>query len=405
MSRFRQVFFIFIFLFSSLSVFAANVPLNDDVYFWLEKFEAEGLINSGLLAIKPLSRSEVARLIEEADKNSSQSPIFIKNVISKLKKTYADDLKKQSYFKPIDSISLSYIYTNETENPLVYNNNGDKYGKDSNLRFSFYSFAEYGNFSGLLNPVIKYSDDSSILNIEKAYITANFFDIDFLAGKDELWWSYGKHGSILLSNNHIPFTMFNITNQKPYMFSNFLKYLGLIRFDLFVTKLDDDNRKVPDPFFWGMKINIKPATFLELGVHRTAFLGGKGRDAGYKTWVKSFTSENENEENEAGDQRAGFDIKITAPFKLQPFQIYLEADGEDQGGFFPYKWAYVAGLYLPRILTLDRLSLNFEYANTYVSGWPSVWYRHHIYEKYYFRDDNIGHHKMPPCVKTFFHKF
>jgi hypothetical protein len=103
----------------------------------------------------------------------------------------------------------------------------------------------------------------------------------------------------------------------------------------------------------------------------------------------------ENDPNiEAGDQRAGGDIKFTIPFNTQPFHVYAEAEGEDEAGGLTYKWAYLTGIYLPRILTLERLSLRAEYATTHVKGAPNVWYTHGVYgqDAYTYKGRVIGHH-------------
>ncbi|MEW6214294.1 MAG: capsule assembly Wzi family protein, partial [Nitrospirota bacterium] len=119
-----------------------------------------------------------------------------------------------------------------------------------------------------------------------------------------------------------------------------------------------------------------------------------GRSENLGTWWRSFTGKGENEIGiEAGDQRAGFDIKLILPLKWQPLQLYAEAAGEDEAGGLPYKWAYLTGIYLPRILKFERVDFRAEYATTHVSGSPNVWYTHHIYKSgYTYKGRIIGHH-------------
>ena len=97
--------------------------------------------------------------------------------------------------------------------------------------------------------------------------------------------------------------------------------------------------------------------------------------------------------NVAGDQRAGFDMTLTLPFESQPLQIYFEADGEDEAGKLPSKWAYLTGLYLSRVLDFERIGFRAEYSNNHISGYPNVWYNHHIYQTgYRYEGRIIGHH-------------
>ena len=101
-----------------------------------------------------------------------------------------------------------------------------------------------------------------------------------------------------------------------------------------------------------------------------------------------------NAVDDVGDQRAGFDVKLTLPFKWQPLQVYAEAAGEDEAGGLPYKWAYLTGIYLPRILNFERVGFRAEYATTHVEGSPDVWYTHGIYgpKAYTYKGRIIGHH-------------
>jgi hypothetical protein len=146
-----------------------------------------------------------------------------------------------------------------------------------------------------------------------------------------------------------------------------------------------------------MNFNFKPVPYLEIGLERTAMFGGKGRSESLSTWWHSFIGKGENVDNpdpkEAGDQKAGVYAKVTLPFKSQPVQLYVEADGEDQRNSLPSKWAYVTGIYLPRLAGLDRVELRGEFAYNHDGTHPNVWYNHHIYTQgYTYRGRVIGHY-------------
>jgi hypothetical protein len=187
------------------------------------------------------------------------------------------------------------------------------------------------------------------------------------------------------------------------MLPSVFKNLGLLKFTFFVSRLEDD-REISNPFIWGLRINLKPNPYLELGLNRTALLGGEGRSEDLRTWFESFTGKGENETGSgAGDQKAGLDLKLTFPFQWQPIQLYAEAAGEDEAGGLPTKWAYITGLYLPRVLSVDRLSLRFEYADNHISGNPDVWYNHGVYKTgYRYKGEIIGHHMGTDSRDMFF---
>ncbi len=369
------------------------VPLDDEIYPILERLEAEGIIKSGLLTLKPLSRDEVRRLIQEAERNSEGKGIFIQSLVNSLKERFEYEPEKTKYIKPIDTFYIKYIYRDSDANVFNYNNEGDDYKKGLNLRTGFSSRVELGRVSFYINAEYANSEDKNRFIVKKAYGVLRVSGIDIQVGKDSLWWGPGYHGSILLSNNPKPMPLVKISNPEPVLLPGPLKHLGPFKFAFFVAKLEKE-RIIPEPYLWGMRFDFKPTPYVEVGLHRTALLGGKGRSEDLKTWLKSFLGVGEHEaRREAGDQRAGLDVKLTIPFELQPLQIYFEVDGEDSAGGIPLKRAYLAGVYLPRILNFDRVSFRGEYATTYVRKRPNVWYNHHIYrDGYRYYGKIIGHH-------------
>ena len=370
------------------------LPVDDESYDILYRLEAEGIIQSGLLTTKPLSYREVVRLISEAERNAEGRSIFIQNLVKSLKERFKDESDDVKYIKPVDLLYSRYVYADSDIQALYYNNDGDLYEKGSNLRVGFTSRAELGWLSFYINPEFRYSDADSDLIVKRVYGVLNFLGLELTAGKDSQWWGPGNHGAILVSNNAEPMTMLRLTNPQPVILPWIFKYLGPFRFVVFATRLEKE-RDVPEPYLWGMRVNFKPHPYLEIGLQRTALLGGKGRSEDLGTWLKSLTGKGENVPGvEAGDQRAGFDVKLTLPFKWQPLQVYAEAAGEDEAGGLPYKWAYLTGIYLPRILNFERVGFRAEYATTHVEGSPDVWYTHGIYspKAYTYKGRIIGHH-------------
>jgi hypothetical protein len=368
------------------------LPVGDKAYDILHRLEAEGIIQSGLLTSKPLSRREVMRLILEAERNAQDRSIFIQNLIKSLKERFKDERDDINFIKPVDTLYGRYVYADSDIRALYYNNDGDHYEKGSNLRAGFTARAELDWFSLYVNPEVRYSKTDTDLIMKRAYGVLSFLGLDLQLGKDSQWWGPGYHGAILLSNNAEPFTMLKLTNPHPVLLPWVFEYLGPFRFVAFATRLERQRKDVPEPYLWGLRLNFKPHQYIEIGLQRTALLGGKGRPEGLSAWWRSFIAKEDILGHE-GDQRAGFDIKITLPFKWQPLQLYAEAAGEDEAGGLPYKWAYLAGIYLPRILNFERLGFRAEYATTHVSGYPNVWYRHHIYtDGYTYKGRIIGHH-------------
>jgi len=370
---------------------AIYIPVDDDLYDLLFRLEAEGYIQSGLLSTRPISRREASRLIEEAENNAADLSAY-RREIDFYKRTLLD-LPETDYAKVPEKIYLEYLNASADPGPVIYNREGDEYKIHSNARLGFSALAEFGNLSFFIDPELRYSGDNLDPVFERIYGVLHVKGIDLEIGKDSQWWGPGYHGALLLSNNAQGLSLIKITNADPVQLPSIFRYLGLFRFTFFASRLEEE-RFVPEPYLWGARFDFKPNPYLEVGLQRTALLGGDGRSEGLGTWWKSLTGKGENETGvEAGDQRAGLDLKITLPFRFQPAQIYYETAGEDEAGGLPSKWAYIAGIYLPRILHFDGVDFRAEYADNHILGSPNVWYTHDIYRSgYTYKGEIIGHH-------------
>jgi len=402
----------FILLMAKSAFASTYIDVNDDAYALLSRLEAEGVVRSGLLLTRPLSRAEAKRLLREAEKNAEGRSGFLRDLVRDLRRRIRPEEPGADGPKLLDSACAKYIYNDsgartltygpatEKEQSLNFNNDGDLYERGSNGRAGVTTRVEdVHRFSFFLNPEFRTAQsDGSELIIKKGYVVFDF-GWDLIAGKGSHWWGPGHHGAILLSNNAAPPAMLEVTNPTPSVLPWLFEYLGPYRFTFFVARLDKDRADAPRPYFWGMRLNFKPHPDLELGLARTALLGGRGRPTTATTWLNSITGRNEHCTSpdgcpNEGDQRAGYDLKLTMPFELQPVQVYMEAQGEDSDEFLPRYWAYLYGLYLPRVLSVERLDLRFELAQSFDnnSDRPTAWYLHHVYTSgYTYKGLIIGH--------------
>ena len=212
---------------SSSAAASTNIDINSDVYGLLQKLEAEGLIQSGLLATKPLSRQEVVRLVLEAESNAEDKSPFIRNLVKSLKERFIHEIDNESFIKPAADPFGEFIYSDSGRDSFSYNNDGYNHNKGLNLRSGVSSIAEFQGLSLQVDPEIRYSEDTSALRLSKAYGTLSFsvFELEF--GKDSQWWGPGNHGTLLLSNNPEPLTILKLSNPRPRILPSILKHLGL----------------------------------------------------------------------------------------------------------------------------------------------------------------------------------
>ncbi|HLE18727.1 MAG TPA: capsule assembly Wzi family protein [Syntrophales bacterium] len=379
----------------SLLAASTHVPVGSWIYPALEKLEAEGLLATGILTSRPITRAEAARLVKEAE--SGQPSVAAFRVIQKLKKEFApDEAASSTYFRPFEEARFKYLYADGTPHFLNLNNKGDIIGNGSNFRAGLSSSAGAGPIAFYLNPEIRYpegpaTEDAEVVLVE-GYGSLTLWNIELTAGRQSLWWGPGFHGALLLSDNARPFDLIKLTNPKPLTLPWIFRHIGPVKLTGFVTRLEED-RDFANPYLAGLRLDLKPHSNINIGIARVAMFGGAGRHVDAGVIWDVITAGNENVAGEPGNQLGSIDLKIVLPFKFQKVVVYGELGGEDEAGSLPSRVAYIAGAYLPGVLGIERLDLRVEYGQTYIGNHPGVWYQHHVYTNGYTYDGRIiGHH-------------
>ncbi len=389
------------------------LDLDDEAYTLLSRLVAEGVIRSATLSVRPISRQEGRRLLGEAKENAEGRGPFIESIIRELERRVGTGAAGSEAGQVHGTLSATYVWNRdeaislsypgavrEISQTLTYNNEGDRYDPGSNGRIDLTARVEdLGPLSVYLNPELRLSNDGTQGVLRKGYVVLGAASwIDVVAGTDSQWWGPGYNGAILLSDNAAPPPMLKVTSPQTLTLPGFFKFLGPFQYSMFVAQLENDRSDFPRPYLWGLRMTFKPHPAIEIGLERTALLGGSGRPLTSSTVIQSIFGSREHTSGEdPGDQRAGFDVTVTLPFELQPVQIYWERDGEEnrqRNLREPYKLANLYGLYLPRLLGLERMGLRAEYASDHVNEQPYVWYTHGTYTAGYTYNGMIIGHPM-----------
>lgn len=238
-------------------------------------------------------------------------------------------------------------------------------------------------------------DGGTIGRIEETSLRLGWPQATLEAGRFSVWWGPGRHGSLLFTTNAEPLIGIRLRNPRPIPLGWWFRFLGLFQYDFFISRLNDDDRPVADPLLSGMRLAVKPASWLEIGASRAFHFGGEGRSEDLSTFLDIFRGKSESPgSTPEGNSLASFDAKVRLPFRRQPVTLYAEMGGEDQSGSgFPSRWALVAGLFLPSIGRVKEADFRVEYADNraFNPGNPDAWYRHSQYPHRY-RGQVLGHH-------------
>ena len=384
---------------------STNVPLYHWSYAAAAKLADYGLIDSAMLSTKPVSRMEMARLINAADTEAlkrGEKNHVIRALLDRLADEFRYELDRtgsaagavgQDFIKPVEDPYLRIVYGKEDFD--LENQAGDRFAKGGNGRLGFASRVNlFDNLALYLHPEFEdpSTHDTGIELIE-GYGKIQVGPWEIETGKDSLWWGPGYHGAMLMSNNAKNLTMLKVSNPQPIQLPWLLKGLGPFKAVYFLTRLEEGRDDAPDARLSGVRLSIKPHPWIELGGSRTVMFGGEGLpDIGLNDYLQVFWPKNmQGSENQLASLDASVWLPLPRLAQARAVKAYVEWAGEDAAGFS--KYVPLVGLQVNDLFRTGRTDLRIEYARTHVGGFPNIFYTHSVYTDGYTYDDRvIGHH-------------
>jgi len=406
------------------------VPMDSWVYEAFDRLNALGYIEHDIDGLKPWTRYQCAKLVEEAGTALSNETIPDSNAESlyeSLKAEFAGELRVMDGGSPahaqLDSVYTRFMGIGGT--PLtdsfhfgqtITNDFGRPYGEGFNQvtgmsghaqagPFLVYVRGEYQHSAGV--PELSTSARTAIANADglpvapgipshsldrfrllDAYVALNVDSWQFSFGKQSLWWGPGESSDLMMSDNAEPVYMLRLTRVAPFKLPGLASYLGPIQTDTFLGQLQgyhflrlgqgfqltgSYNRAInPQPFIWGEKFNFKPTPNLEFGFSITTVFAGLGRPMTFGTFFHTFSSSGNAQALEPGDRRTGFDFRYKVPGLRNWLVFYSGSLAEDQPNpiAYPRRSAWNPGIYLPKIPKFNKLDLRVESAYTDLPSTP-----------------------------------
>ena len=352
-----------------------------ETYLIIDKLQGMGFLQGLMTDDRGLEAWEVSR---EADAAERTGDPVVDGMVRFLRLGYASDL----------DLRLRAGLESSRYGPVPPNAQGLPVLEDGGIRTGGFFRWRPAEWLGLQarGDILWQFNDGTIERLEETSIQLGWPQATLEAGKFSLWWGPGRHGSLLFTTNAETILGVRVFNPHPILFESWFRFLGLFQYDFFLSRLNDDDRPVPDPLLSGLRLAIKPTPWLELGASRVIQFGGEGKSESLTTFFDIFRGKSESSRNTPeGNSLASFDAKIRIPFRAQPVVIYAEAGGEDQSGSgFPSRWAFLGGIFLPSVGALKKVDLRIEYGTTDTNE-PGVWYQHSQYPHRY-KGLPLGHH-------------
>lgn len=394
------------------------VEIDSWIYPALERLIALGYIKSGYLGIRPWTRMECARMLEEAeqqigdeDEQSREGP----QIYRALAKEFAEENVRLNGAANVGA-SLDSVYvraTNISGSPLadgyhfgqtIINDYGRPYAAGFNSADGIIAHAEAGPFAFLIRaeyqhapaalshspkvlqgiadadftqPISDGRAEVNRLDLLEGTVFARWRDIQLSFGKQSQWLGPGQSGSLLMSNNAEPMLMLKLDNVSPFRIPFLSNVLGPVRAQYFLGQLAGHNFELngdqllgpgsisPQPFLDGAKISFKPTPNLEIGMGFTAQFAGPGLPFTFGNFFRTFYFHSQTgpttSGNNPGKRLTTADFSYRVPGLRNWLTIYGDALTVDEMSPIGSSRATVnPGIYVPRFPKLHNLEFRAE---------------------------------------------
>ena len=400
------------------------VPLDSWIYPALERLAGLGLVNDEFMGMRPWTRAECARLVNDARDqlpNADKQNAEVAELIEALTREFpletdgdgAPAFRLESVYSRTEHVSGMPLTDGFHLAQTQINDFGRPYGEGWNTINGFSGYATSGrwvaymrgeeqtapsipafslatreaiqqadqNVNGLPLPVQPGTAQPSVnqFKLLDAYVGVMVSNWQVSFGKQSLYWGSGDGGSLELSNNSQPIDMFRINRTAPLKLPSILGWLGPMRTEFFMGQLagfefidaplglvGQWGQALPiQPFIHGQNISFKPTRNFEFGFYRTTIFGGEGYPLTWHHFFSSlFTTGNLNPgtTNKPGNRTSGLDFSYRLPRLRDWVTFYGDGYTDDQFSPIAYadRSAWHAGLYFSHFPQLPKLDLRVE---------------------------------------------
>jgi len=395
------------------------VPIDSWVYPEIDRLAALGYVNTAESGMRPWTRSECARLVEESGQgidlndsslwtltykrlaaefapelegNQTQPNVWLEDIYSRVgvvsgsplvddyhfAKTVTDDFGRPFGHGLND---ISGASARATVGPLAFYVRGEYQHAGTLSPLSAFAQQAITNLEGLPFAPPQRTDTLDRFRLLDSYASFTFRNNVISLGNQTLWWGPGADGPFLGSNNAEPLPMLRVSRAKPFVLPWIFRLVGNIRVEAFWAQLEGQqfvalldtagNRTViapplhPHPNLQGIKLSFKPTRNLEFGFDVTAVLSGPGFPLTLHSLLRSYSPGGNpvpGLPNDPGDRRSAFDWSYRVPGLRDWLTFYGDSFTEDEFTpiSFPRKSSFRAGLYVPRLPKLAKVDFRAE---------------------------------------------
>lgn len=399
---------------------STNVPMDSWIYPALERLAAMGLIPGQSVSIRPWTRQECLRQLQDAEELADRQDDYSPGLLAEAHRLMTD-LHRELEDEPVsyEGMSLESVYARygTIAGPALadsfhfgqtwWNDFGRPLGRGSSAITGYSLRAHYGRLffydrqemqHGPGNPADSpaitqlkstldriQSDDPQIAPVLAHAAYNRQRPIELYAGvalggnaltfgKQELYWGPTTMGPLAFSSNAEPTYSLRAVATRPHPLP-FLPSLGTYRFDIVLGKLSGHSYPAR-PWYNGQKIDFNFGDNLEISFTRWSVFWGVGHPItlhSFKQNVFSFNSTGGGvgggggsagygDRDDPGDRKSNFDFSYRLPFLSKVVTLYADAYSDDDPNPIsaPRRAVWNPGIYFARLPFLPHMDLRVE---------------------------------------------
>jgi hypothetical protein len=399
------------------------VPIDSWIYPLLERLIALGYMQSNMLGMRPWTRLQCARMVEEAGEkleNGQDDSVEAGKIYKSLAHEFAPETARldgaanvgaqvKSVYTRMTGISGTPLRDSYHFGQTLINDYGRPYWTGFNDITGVSAEAEAGPLAFNLQaeyqhapampsyspealsaiaaadispPLANGRPQVNQLQLLNSTVSLNINNVQFTFGEQSSWLGEGESGSFLMSNNAPPFPMVRIDDVQPHDIPGLSKILGPFRAEFFIGQLSGHHWETcivstcqtypgyptvvgpnitPQPFIQGGKISFQPTPNFEFGMGYTAMFGGPGLPVTFGNFFRTFYIHSPTPANNPGKRISEADFSYRIPGLRNWLTFTFDSLVVDEFSPIGSTRANVnPGIYMPRIPKIPKLELRAE---------------------------------------------
>jgi len=392
------------------------VPIDSWVYALFDRLIGLGYINSAHTNIRPWTRMECARILEEAQErlaNEAAADDTASAIYGALANEFTDETsrlngaanlgaKVESVYTRTMAISGTPLTDGYHFGQTIINDYGRPYWTGLNEisgfsgeavagPFAIYARGEYQHAPAVPSEpttalqAVAVADGVPVLanpraevdrfQLLDATVAFQVNNLQFSFGQQSLWLGPTQAGPFLYSANAEPIPMFRIDSVSPYWIPFLSRLLGPARSEFFLGRLSGQNWSdsvilygpvlASQPWLHGTKVSFRPTSNLEFGMGFTAQFGGTGNPFTWHSFLTTFYSHRATTAASPGKRLSEFDVSYRVPGLRHWLELYTDSMVIDEYSPIGSTRPQInPGVYLPRLPKLHRMELRLEGVTT-----------------------------------------